>query len=125
MSTEALFHAEVSVVSDLYQAGYKCDGHPFIGEVYFVQLDFPNGQRFRHFQSWKGVEVVRDEEGEQHFQDARPQAEAAAERLRSRIQAAHVWDTQYWTECDPAYGSYAYQSQGIELERWAAERAAG
>lgn len=120
---QSALNADIEVVSDLYEAGRRDDGHPFIAERFFVQLTFPNGERFRHYMSWNGCAVSWDYmDGVNHFEDIRPAATAAAERLAGRVRSAGIFDDQHWYEVDPVYGSDAYQSQGIEEQRAYADR---
>jgi hypothetical protein len=114
---------DVSVVSDLYQAGTTEDGHPYIAEVYFVQVTFPDGRRLRHVMNWAGCRPHYDQEsGYTVFEDVRPEATAKAQRLCDRVVTAGRIDEAHWNEVDPAYGSEQYQSQGIEAERAFADR---
>jgi len=116
---------DTSVASDLYQAGYGDDGHPFIAEVYYVVVQYQDGRTFRHQSSFPGaVRQVDDEDGIVYFQDVRESALAEAERLAERVRSRGAIDSQYWEETDPAYGSEAYVSQGTEAKRALAERLA-
>lgn len=113
-------NAEVAVGSDLYEAGRACDGHPFIAEVYFVEITFPNGRRLRHDHRFPGCVVSFDEDsdGEASFGDVREEAKAKAERLAARVAAAGEIDSGFWREARPVYGSAAYSSEDeVELER--------
>jgi hypothetical protein len=115
--------------SDLYNAGYSCDGHPFVAECFYVMVENAAGRRFRHQVTFKGAErLVCEETGEPHFADLREEASAKVERLASRVNAALAaglaLDSGLWYEVDPAYGSDEYQSQGIELQRAFADRTA-
>ncbi len=117
------------VASDLYNAGYACDGHPFIAECFYVMIENAAGRRFRHQATFKGAEsLVCEDTGEPYFADLREEASAKAERLAVRVNAALAaglaLDAGFWYEVDPAYGSDEYQSQGIELQRAFADRAA-
>jgi len=68
------------MASDLYQAGFSCDGHPYIAEKYYVLIENAAGRRFRHNKSFAGVEVIQCEEtGETGFQDMRDQVKATVE----------------------------------------------
>jgi hypothetical protein len=110
-------NSTVEVVSDLYEAGKRDDGHPFIAEVFFVSITFANGERFRHYASFRGCAVHRDEEGESYFEDTREAARAAAQQLVDRVLASDRINELHWDEVDPAYGSDAYVEQGIEAQR--------
>lgn len=108
--------------SDLYQAGFSCDGHPFIAEKYYVLIENAAGRRFRHEKSFAGVEVLKCEEtGETGFADIRETAKAIVEDLAAKVNAALAagkpLTASCWFEVDPAYASDEYQSQGIEALR--------
>jgi hypothetical protein len=108
--------------SDLYQAGFSCDGHPYIAEKYYVLIEDAAGRRFRHEKSFFGVEVIECEEtGEVGFADIRQEAKAIAEDLAAKVNAAlssgKSLTAACWFEVDPAYASDEYQSQGIEAIR--------
>ena len=116
-------------VSDLYNAGYSCDGHPFVAECFYVMVENAAGRRFRHQATFNGAErLVCEETGEPHFADLREDASAKAERLAGRVNAALAaglaLDSGLWYELDPTYGSDEYQSQGIEAQRAFADRSA-
>ena len=120
------------VATDLFNAGYSCDGHPFIAEQYYVVVENEAGRRFRHIALFNGTErLVCEETGDACFPDLREAASAKAERLAARVNAALVagngldgLDATYWDEVDPAYGSDEYVSQGTEAQRAFADRAA-
>jgi len=121
----ATYHAYAT--SDLYNAGYACDGHPFIAESFYVVIENEAGRRFRHEASFRSTERVVDEEtGDPCFSNLREEASAKAERLASRVNAALAagipLDADRWEEVDPVYGSEEYQSQGIEARRAFADR---
>lgn len=111
------------VASDLYQAGYSCDGHPFIAEKYFVLIENAAGRRFRHNKSFGGVEVYQCEEtGETGFKDVRDEVKKIVDDLAAKVNATLAagkpLTASCWFEVDPAYGSDAYQSQGTEAKRY-------
>ena len=115
------------VASDAYNAGYSCDGHPFIAECFYVLIENVAGRRFRHEAIFNGTErLVCEETGDPCFPDLREDASAKAERLAARVNAALAagvaLDRARWYEVDPAYGSDEYQSQGIEAQRAFADR---
>ena len=117
------------VASDLYQAGFSCDGHPFIAEKYYVLIENASGRRFRHEKSFAGVEVIKCEEtGETGFADIRETAKAIVEDLAAKVNAALVsgkaLTASCWFEVDPAYGSDSYIDQGTESKRLFAEKLA-
>ena len=116
-------------VSDLYQAGIACDGHPFIAEKYYVLIENEDGRRFRHEKSFAGVEVIECEEtGETGFADIRETAKAIVEDLAAKVNVAlasgKALTASCWFEVDPAYGSDSYIDQGTELKRLFAEKLA-
>jgi len=110
-------------VSDFYQAGYSCDGHPFIADQFYVLIEDEAGRRFRHQVTFNGAQVIcnEDTDGEVVFVDVRSEASAKAEALASRVNAAIkagvALDSSRWDEVDAAYGSDAYVSQGTEASR--------
>jgi hypothetical protein len=115
--------------SDLYQAGFSCDGHPFIAECFYVLMEDAAGRRFRHNAIFNGTnQVVCEETGDACFPDLREEASAKAERLAARVNAAlaagNKLAADLWEEVDPAYGSDSYVDQGTELKRVFAEKAA-
>jgi hypothetical protein len=115
-------------VSDLYEAGIACDGHPFIAEKYYVLIENAAGRRFRHEKSFAGVDVVECEEtGEVNFADIRQDVVAIVEELATKVNAAlasgKALTASCWFEVDPAYGSDAYIDQGTEAKRLFAEKA--
>jgi hypothetical protein len=119
-------------VSDLFNAGFSCDGHPFIAEQFYVVAENAAGRRFRHIALFNGTErLVCEETGDACFPDRRAEASAKAERLAARVNAVLVagqgldgLDATYWDEIDPAYGSDEYIGQGTESQRVFAEKAA-
>ena len=116
---------DTSVASDLYQAGYGDDGHPYIAELYYVVIQYQDGRTFRHKSTFAGAVLRVDHEDGEYFEDVRESALAEAERLAERVRSKGAVDFQYWDEVDPAYGSEAYVSQGTEAKRVQVERLAG
>jgi len=117
------------VATDLYNAGYSCDGHPFIAEQYYVVIENVAGRRFRHQAIFNGTqEVVCPESGESYFPDLRDQAISKAHKLAVRVnqalKAGKSLSPTFWDEIDPAYGSDEYAYQGTEAKRLFAEKAA-
>lgn len=105
----------VGIYSDLYCAGLTEDGEQFIGHIFFVSAEAPDGRRWVHAQSFKGVEEGFDEEfGYPYFGDVRDEATAKAEALasavRAHLEAGGKLDLTCWNEADPVYGSNAYES---------------
>ena len=99
--------------SDLYQAGYSCDGHPYIAEKYYVLIENEAGRRVRHEKSFAGVEVVECEEtGETNFVDIREDAKTIVANLVAKVNEALAsgksLTSTCWFEVDPVYGSDSY-----------------
>ena len=117
------------VASDLFNAGYSCDGHPFIAEQFYVVIENAAGKRFRHQATFNGTQqVICEETGDAYFPDLRAEASAKADRLAARVNAAldagKFISPTFWDEIDPAYGSDEYADQGTEAKRLFAEKAA-
>jgi hypothetical protein len=118
--------ATVNVVSDLYCPGRRDDGTEFHAEVYYVQIEFANGERLNHHVRFYGCAVhVSEEDGWNIFEDLREQATARAEYLAQRVREEGVFNPHWWEDADPAYGSDAYIAQGTEYKRWLEERNEG
>lgn len=105
----------VDVISALYSAGLTEDGEEFIGHIFFVRAEAPNGQRWLHSRGFDGVISEEFEDsGVDVFYDNRDEASAAAEALaekvRQHLAAGGKLDPTCWHEGDPAYGSKAYDS---------------
>ena len=115
---------EVSIVSDLYHAGYTEDGESFVAERFFVQVTVPRGDRYRHRLHWNGCEAEYDEEGYPHFGDIRSEARQSAQRLIDAIYVKGAIDLEFWHQDRPAYGSLAYQDYG-QADDLAWEKAQG
>ena len=90
--------------SDLKQYGYKDDGTPFIGEVFFVEIENDRGDRWRLNRTFDGVNTEEWDEGVA-FLDVRWYARSMCELVISRIRAAGKINLQHWNEARPAYGS--------------------
>ena len=122
---------EVELVSDLYEAGRRDDGHPYVSERYFAQLTNSNGRRWRHNFAVSGAINLGydDETGEgPYYQDNRVEAQAKVGNLVARIEA-HLAaggsvNFDHWYEVRPAYGSDEYISQGIDYRDFMEEREA-
>lgn len=106
------------VASDLYEAGITEDGEKYIAEQFYVMVEFANGVRARHNTIFKGCKVVTGGEecdGMVFFEDIRVDQMVKAEKLAARVQAALyaglALDPACWTECDPVYGSTAYEEK--------------
>lgn len=105
----------IDVSSSLYCAGLTEDGEEFIGHIFFVRAEAPDGRRWVHVRGFDGVNEEFDEEfGCTYYGDVREEATAKAEALASKVQthleAGGKLDPACWNEVDPAYGSNAYDS---------------
>lgn len=99
----------VEVLTELYDAGYSCDGHPYSADVYYIAVRTKSGRVFIHDTAvFFTAQQVYDEDGVAHFTDNRKEKLAKAEKLRDAIQASGKINLQYWTEGEPSYGSDAY-----------------
>jgi hypothetical protein len=113
----------------MFNAGFACDGRPFIAEQFYVLIENAAGKRFRHQAIFNGTQqVICEETGDAFFPDLRAEASAKAERLAARVNAAleagKFISPTFWDEIDPAYGSDEYVDQGTEAKRLFAEKAA-
>lgn len=115
---------EIGIGSNLYQAGYTEDGHPFTAECYFIVATDVDGNRWTHTHTFAGARTECDEEGMDHHIDVREEAMGRAEALLARIAAADEINIDRWVTADPAYGSRAYQDYG-QFDQVARERAQG
>lgn len=102
------YNFQAFVSSSLYVAGLTEDGEEFIAERFFVAAEFDNGMRFAHNHDFDGCKVETHDEGKA-FIDIREEAEAAANALRDRVNAAGKMHGEYWHEMEPGYGSPAYE----------------
>jgi len=102
---------QVYFASDLKDYGLTEDGTPFIGEVFFIEVENKRGDRWRHRTRFDGVRKEQWEEGTAYL-DNRSQACAQCERMVAAIKRAGKIDTQHWYAADPAYGSDAYMDYG-------------
>lgn len=112
---------QVYFASDLKDYGRTEDGTPFIGYVYFVEVEDQRGNRWRLNATFDGVRKEEWEEGTAYL-DNRPQAQAQCEHLVAAIQQAGKINLHRWHEAPPAYGSDAYIEHG-QAEELAWERA--
>jgi hypothetical protein len=109
---------EFGIASDLYTAGARDDGTPFIAEQYYILATDETGRRWRHYAMFNGCHVMRCylDMGEDAFTDIRTSAQVRAQILLDRIIAAGgVIAMQYWDETFPEYGSDAYMMDPGDL----------
>ena len=104
----------VDVISTLYNAGLTEDGEEFVGHIFYVRAEAPNGQRWLHVKAFDGVTSEEYEDsGVMVFGDDREAAAEGAERLASKVRehlaSGGKLDLDCWNEVDPAYGSDAYE----------------
>lgn len=102
------YRFQAYVTSDLYVAGKTEEGEDFIAERFYVAAEFDNGMRFAHNHNFDGCKVEAHDEG-MAFIDVRNEAEAAANALRDRVNAAGKIHGEYWHDMEPGYGSPAYE----------------
>jgi len=112
---------QVAAVSDLFDAGKDNDGQVFAAEVYYVVIENGAGRRWASYDRFRGARREVDEEGWVSFDDLREEASAAAEALAEAtdqvLASGGKVSLEDWYQIDPAYGSRAYQEDGIELIR--------
>ena len=117
---------QVGVVSDLFDAGKDNDGQVFAAEVYYVTIENNAGRRWASYDRFRGARREVDEEGWVSFADLREEASAAAEALAAAtdrvLASGGKVSLEDWYQVDPAYGSKAYQQDGIEEIRAYEER---
>lgn len=106
---------QVYFASDLKKFGITEDGHAFIGEVFFVEVENARGDRWRFKTYFNGVKVLHEEDGTM-FEDKRPEATETCEKLVARIKAAGTINLEHWNEARAAYGSAAYLDYGQAAE---------
>ena len=120
---------QVAAVSDLFDAGRTNDGERFSAEVYYVVVENNAGRRWASYDRFYGARRVVDDEGWVGFDDLREEASAAAEALASAtrrvLESGGKLSVEDWYQVDPAYGSKAYQADGIEEIRRTEDRQAG
>ena len=103
---------ELSYASDLKEFGHTSDGHPFIGETYYVIATDDAGNRWILKQRFDGVKVTTDEQGEKYFEDTRAWAGAACRTMIMRAKARGYINLAHWSQDRPVYGSEAYIAYG-------------
>lgn len=98
-----------NVVSELVDYGYTEDGEAYIGEAYYVQAESKTGSRWAHYATFHGAKR-HDSEDFFGFIDTRVEAQEAAYKLLSRVEASKVdFSNDYWVEVDARYGSEDYR----------------
>jgi hypothetical protein len=114
---------QVYWASDLKSYGFTEDGEDFIGEVFSVYIENPNGDRWVLGQHWDGVRKEASEWGTA-FIDIRPEVRTLLDALVVTIRAVNEINMARWSESRPAYGSRAYMDYG-QAEDLAWERDQG
>lgn len=113
----------VEIGSDLYKAGVTEDGQDYIAENYFVAVEYANGEVYAHNEVFLGCRVEEPPADDDwacgpHFVDVRLEAQAKAERLCARVQAAvkagKALDGRFWHFHRTVYGSRAYLQEVAE-----------
>lgn len=105
----------IDVISALYNAGLTEDGEEFIGHIFFVKAEAPDGRRWLHNRGFDGVTSEEFEDsGVNVFYDNRDKAssdaEALADKIRAHLANGGKLDPAHWNEGDPMYGSSAYEN---------------
>ncbi len=103
---------QVYWASDLKDYGRTEDGTPFIGYVYFVEVENARGDRWRLKHYFPGVKVVQWEEGP-IYQDVRAEVIPKLDRLVESIKRVKNVADDQWNQARCAYGSEAYQDYGM------------
>lgn len=98
---------DISVQSDLYEAGITEDGSRFTAETYFIQARREDGLVMTHFLNFDGAEKVQTEDGFDFFGDVRKEAYRQAKILRDRIIRNGIIDDTHWSK-SASYGSEYY-----------------
>jgi len=108
---------------DLYVAGRTEDGQQYTASMYYVAAEWTDGRRWAHGRTFRGCNVMTDEEGYQHFADVREHALNQARTLLASIedhnpdatpgQLDHSFN---WNEMPAAYGSAAHSDE--EMIGW-------
>jgi len=97
------------IQSDLKSFGHTEDGEDYIGEVFFVVAQSPDGHQWRHNIDFDGV-AVHQEEDFIWFEDIRVHSSAKAHKLLAKIYQAGGADVtnNHWSIFRSVYGSLAY-----------------
>ncbi len=114
---------QVYWASDLKDFGRTEDGTPFIGEVFFVEVENKRGDRWRLKHYYPGVKVVPGEEGP-IFQDVRSMVYPILDRMVESIKRVKNVADDQWSQARCAYGSEAYLDYG-QAEELALEKKEG
>ena len=116
---------QISVTSELYEAGINEEGRPYTAEVYIVVAELPGGMRYANNHHFRGCVVhTNDEDGGVYFEDVREAAMTQAEELVAHIMASGSFiNLAHWYEYTPVYGSAAYEEecQGMTKRQLAGE----
>jgi len=142
MNDNKLLELLVELDANAFSLG-RCweDGEALIHLAYFVRVtDMKSGRRWVHEKTFKMTHDCHGpsacgEQGEDYRCPAKQEfwsdkaCENAALALASKVDAAHKagkWagpiNNSHWTEIDAAYGSEAYQAQGVEAREAYLER---
>lgn len=105
---------ELAVASDLVVVGYNPENADYTnprgaihGVAAYVVATCPKGYRWSH--QWSSTGVIE--------RDQLARAGIMLDRMRAVLDEGGELDEQYWRPMDPAYGSEAYQIEGVEEER--------
>lgn len=94
----------VNVTSDLFNAGLTLEGEAYIGEVFFVEVEFDDGTIWRRNQYFNGVDCVMDDDGYYHVcvkESAVERAETLAQKVRDRLANGGDLCFTYWHNASP------------------------
>jgi hypothetical protein len=107
---------DICVYTDIRQYGYTEDGEPDLRAVFKISVTGDHGERWILNRAIETVVPDVDEDGYPYLRSIYDEAEAKANRLAERIQAAGVIDEALW-HFDPVYCSPAYEAAGAEQWR--------
>lgn len=108
------FDLVFEVVSDLVSFGMTMDGEEYFAPSFYVVATSPYGERWAHEHVFPGAKVVDTPNCERFHVDLSTEAEAAATRLRNRIQGSPNflhWDR--WSKIHAVYGSAAHDEREL------------
>lgn len=92
----------VTVNSELFNAGLTEDGGTYVGEVFFVEVEFDCGTVWRHRHSFSGVERVMKDNGFYDYisvkEAAIERAEALAQKVRNHVASGGGLDPIHWSD---------------------------
>jgi len=99
---------DVSIQSDLYEAGITEDGERFTAEYYYVVVQRKDGKRYAHKSSFYGTKQEESPDGFYFFPDIREEAKKEATKLLNQVKRSGIINLEYWFFMEPSYGSEYY-----------------